>query len=155
MEEKITCPHCNHRVNKSAKYCENCGSRVSEVWSEDYQVGKSDVLDELSNSRRNNQQQSFILIGLLALCAFTFYYFTLGAIADITGNWDVYQTVEPISVVVTFLTAGVALMIALGMDRGKKKVLAIIAASIYCVIHLYWFVEQLIPEEPIVDYLQF
>lgn len=155
MEEKITCPHCNHSVNKSAKYCENCGSRVSKVWNQKDGVGKTDVLDEFSNSRTNNQRQNFILIGIIALCTFTAYYFILGVFADVTEDWSIYKTVEPISIAVTFLTAAVGLMIALGMAPGSKKVVAIIAASVYGIFHLYWFIENLLPDKPVTDFLQF
>jgi DNA-directed RNA polymerase subunit RPC12/RpoP len=154
MEEKTACPHCNHHVNKSSYFCENCGSELSAN-KHAYQTGQPDTLDEFGASRTNNRNQTLIFIGILALCASSFYYFFIGLIVDISDNWEIYDTVRPVSLFLNFVTAGVALIIAFGMTSGTKKTLAIVFGCAYAIVNLYWLVEQLIPDEPAFDYLQF
>ncbi|MDG1331751.1 MAG: zinc ribbon domain-containing protein [Crocinitomicaceae bacterium] len=155
MEEKKTCPQCRHRNNHSANYCENYGSKVTDVVKGNHQGGIPGVLDEFTASAKSKTNQSLILVGLLVLCSTTIYYFILGVVVDISDNWELYQTVKPFSLVVSFLGIGAALVIALGMTRGSQKTVAIIFASIYALIQLYWFMDFFLPEEEPFQYLQF
>lgn len=155
MEDKKTCLQCYQRINVAANYCESCGSKATSKVQGNPQGGKSGVLDEFPASAKSNTNQNLILIGLLVLCTTTLYYFLLGIVVDMNDNWQLYDTVKPVSLIVSFLGIGVALVIALGMKRGSQKTVAIIFASVYALIQLYWFIDFLIPEEKPFEYLQF
>jgi hypothetical protein len=65
----------------------------------------------------------------------------LDKIAELTGSIALYSTLSPVSLVVGLLAAGSALFIALGLDMGKRKIFAILLASVYAFINLFWIVE--------------
>ena len=48
-----------------------------------------------------------------------------------------------------------ALLIALGMNKGTKKTIAIIFASVHALISIYWFLERLIPDDSPFKFLNF
>lgn len=149
------CNQCQRQVNDSANFCENCGVEVSSSGGTNHQIHTSKELDEFSRSRISNRGQNLIVTGLIILCSTTIYYFVLRMIVDFTDYWELYETVEPLTLFVSFVSSGVAILIALGLKPGSQKTLAIVFASLYTLISLYWFMDQLIPEEEPFQYLQF
>ena len=155
MGDRITCVQCHLRIDESAQFCENCGSKVSSPKRSDVLTEKSEVLDSLAPAKSNNNTQNLIFIGLMILCGSTIYHFTLSRIVDYMDNWELYSTMEPLSYFITFCAGTAGLLIAFGLKPGSKKTVALIFASIYVLIHFYWIVDWLIPDEPPFEYLQF
>jgi len=157
VEEKITCAQCNSRIKSTANFCENCGASVSTETKVANRSSTDEVLDSSAvlNPSTNNFGQKLIFVGLMMLFVSTFYYFLLGVVVDITDNWGLYQTLEPISLIVSFVNVGIALIIALGMNSGTRKTVAIILSCIYALINLYWFIDRLIPDDVGLEYLNF
>lgn len=155
MGVKKVCVQCQHQMVDSANYCENCGSKVSAASKRDLLVGRSEALDQLTSSKSNSRGQTLIFTGLIILCSGTIYYFIIGAVIDFSENWELYEVVEPFSLFFSFVSSGIALLIAFGLNAGTRKTLGIIFASIYALINLYWFIDRLIPDEAPFQYLQF
>lgn len=154
MEDRITCLSCHLRINESAKFCENCGTKVSSPKRQE-ETRRVEVLDELTPTSTNEKGQNLVFIGLMILCGATIYHFALGRIIDYFDNWELYKTMDPISYLITACSGAAGLLIALGLKAGSKKVVALIFASIFILIHLYWVIDWLIPDEPDFQYLQF
>ena len=155
MGDRITCLQCHLRINESAKFCENCGSKVSSPKRSDQGMEKSEVIDNLAPTNANSTRQNLIFIGVMILCGSTIYHFALGRIVDYFDNWELYKTMEPLSYFITFCAGAVALLIALGLKPGSQKTVAIIFAAIHILIHIYWIIDWLIPDEPPFQYLEF
>lgn len=151
----MTCIQCHQRINDTANYCENCGSKVVAAKKKDYQVGRTEVLDEFSTTKANDKGQALIFIGLLILCLTSFYYFVIRMLVKSMGDWSLYETFEPFSLIISGLGIAIALLLALGMNAGKKKTIAIVFASIYTIIQFYWLLDRLIPNDSAFSFLKF
>lgn len=141
----IKCGICQTSIKRTANFCENCGSNQS-------------VVDDMRFSyKENHRGQKIIFAGLLVLCASTVYYFVIGLFMKLTGKWEFYSDIEPFSLFIAFGVSTIALLIALGLKSGNRKILAIIFASIYTIINLYWLIERIFPQDvsDSFEYLQF
>lgn len=143
METTTNCGTCQHEIKQDANFCESCG--ISTV--------QGDSLSLTSPSDSGGQK--LIFIALLILCGSTVYHFSLRLIMNLTGSWELYESFEPLSILILGGTGGVALFIAFGLKAGRRKLLSIIFASIYTLIYLYWTVQRLFPESSISNYFQF
>lgn len=143
MEETTKCTTCNSEIKRTANYCEYCGNKGAAGDHMDFK------------QVRNNRGQKIIFTGLVILCGSTIYHFLIGLFVKLTGNWRVYDTIEPFSLVIAFAAGCVALLIAIGLNSGVRKTLALIFASLYTLIHLYWIIDRLFPDKQPFEFLNF
>ena len=144
MEESTICPTCRAEVKLESNFCARCGTNLLSEHEIDLET------------RNIDRGQILIFIGLMILCGSTIFYFITGLIGKLTNNWEFYDTIEPLSLMIGFAAGGIALLIAFGLNRGTLKAVAIIVAAIYTLIHLYWLIDRIMPDEtePF-EYLQF
>lgn len=139
----MKCGACYSEIKRTANYCENCGHNES-------------VVDDMNFTRGNSSRgQKLIFTGLMLLCGSAIYYFSVRLIVNFTGNWKLYETIEYVSLMIEIVSVGAVLLIALGLNSGERKTLAIIFAAIYTVIQLYWIIERLFPDASVFDFFQF
>lgn len=143
MEGTTKCGACYSEISRTANYCENCGSKES-------------VRNEMSFSHtKSDRGQKLIFAGLIILCGTTIYHFLISLFAKITGNWRFFETVEPLSLIISFAGGSVALFIAIGLKSSGRRTLAIIFASFYTLIHIYWILDRIFPDKQPFEFLKF
>ena len=147
MQDQNSCSQCHHQIGHTANFCENCGKPFSNAGKLSNQLERQELFGEGISSSASKVRQNLIFSGLIILCASTVYYFLIGLIVKLTNEWSIYETLEPVALVVSFASGAIALLIALGMKPGNKKTVAIIFACVYALIHLYWLIDRLIPED--------
>ena len=130
MDGTMKCETCQHTIKKSVNFCENCGAPT---------IGVNTDVDSVTQG--NDRRQKLIFRGLIVLCSYEMYNFLLNKISTATDSFTLYEVLGPISMMFGILAAGAALFIALGLDMGKRKIYAIVLASIYAFINLFWIIE--------------
>lgn len=143
MEGTNKCGACYSEISRAANYCQNCGNKES--------VGN----DMSFTHTRNDRGQKLIFAGLIILCGTTIYHFLISMFVKITGNWRFFETVEPLSLIISLIGACVALFIAIGLNARGRRTLAIIFASIYTLIHVYWIIDRIFPDKEPFEFLKF
>ncbi|MFT5780225.1 MAG: hypothetical protein ACI837_003186 [Crocinitomicaceae bacterium] len=125
MENNLTCSSCNYEVSDHDNYCGNCGNSLS------------------LGSRDNSQKLLFAAITVLFGTAF--YWFFLELVVSISGSYELYDTLHWFGVLIGLAGVSVALLIALAMKKGSMRSLAIVFASIWTFIDLFWLVKRTFP----------
>ena len=148
----MKCTACNYEIKLTTNFCENCGTIVSEDNGRNELIHLGNLSPELKNE---NRAQKLIFIGLIVICSSMIYNFLLRRIIHFMHKLDLYETLEPISIAIGVALAGSLLMIAFGLRTGRRKVLALIFASICTVIQMYWIIDRLFPFESAFEFIRF
>ena len=134
MEGTASCESCGNSISNSDHYCSNCGNST----------------DLLAASKDRSQILVFISVAILFGTAMIWF---LADIMHIISNNDgIYEVTSAISYVTRLLIMSIGLLLALSMKKSGMKTIAIIFASIFAAIELYWYIKSLIPEDPYLDF---
>ncbi|MFT5860930.1 MAG: hypothetical protein ACI865_003046 [Flavobacteriaceae bacterium] len=136
MEETSTCKSCGNSMSSSDNYCSNCGNNTDLM------------------TASPNRSQLLVFLSIAFLFATSFIWFLVDMIYLLTNSDGIFEITDAISYFTRLLMMSIGLLLALSMKKGAMKTLAIIFASVFTLIELYWYIKSLIPEEP-VDYFQF
>ena len=127
MEGASTCKLCNISVGNRDNYCSTCGESLDLIGS------------------KSDKSQSLVFLAVTFLFGTAFIWFAVDMITLITGSYDIYEITDGIGYITRLLIMSIGLMLALSMKNGVLNTLAVIFASVYTLIELYWYIKNLIP----------
>jgi hypothetical protein len=125
MENNLSCISCNAGVSDADNYCHNCGTSL--------EFGSRD------------KSQKLIFATVAVLFGNAFYWVFLELIIELSGSYRLYDTLHWLGVLIGFAAISVALLAALAMKKSSLRSLAIVFASIYTLIELYWLAKRSFP----------
>lgn len=125
----INCANCQTENQATANYCQHCGNNFT--------------IKTLTRDRRD----LFVFISILALGLSAIFWFVPSIIYRITDNFDVYEIIEIPGQVLSLITSVVPLLLAFSIKKLSYRIVSLIFASICTMIHLFWFIDNLIPKE--------
>lgn len=125
----INCTNCETENQATANYCHHCGNNLS------------------LKSPTQNRRDLYIFISVLALAVSAVFWFIPSIVYRLTDNFDLYEILEIPGQVLSLITSIVPLLLALSIKKLSYRVISLIFASICTLIHLFWFVDNLIPKE--------
>jgi len=134
MEGRATCKSCGNSISSSDNYCSNCGNAT-------------DLLGPPTD-----RSQILVFLAIAFLFGTAMIWFLVDMIHIVSSNDGIYEITEAISYVTRLLIMSTGLLLAFSMKKSGMKTIAIIFASIFTAIELYWYIKSLIPEDPYIDF---
>jgi len=131
MNGQLTCNSCSNTIDDLDNFCSSCGKSLRFT------------------SKKTDRQQLVAFISVTFMFVASIVWLGIHIVVDTSGNYDIYDATQWLSKLLRLAVLSIPLILSISMKASNLKWLAIIFASIYTLIEIYWFIKSLIPVETI------